>query len=603
MTKLQEQALRKGTQIAVYEIRDVLGINQSEFIYRAWNEHLNANVIIKEFFPFDYVVRDETSQTVRENSKKDVPVVEFGLKNFNTENEKLLGVQHPGVQSAHNVLSFNQTAYLAVEDEKGTLLSEQLEKLNSFNEDQCRMILTSLLNTVINYNLADIIHGDIYPGNILIKANEKPTLINFAGAWHGFAEHVKMLPFQLHTGFAAPEQYQKDQPNDISSDLFAIGATIYRCITQSNPVDSRDRIAALAAQKPDPQKSALDHAPSGFSKELLELIDWMLQPDTKSRPHAPEEVLTELNKENKNSVALQDAYPAKIEKASATKIDSEPGKEKLGLPLILSGMMGSVLIGSLVLWFLQNNDINSNSISGSSDQVVKLTKEEIKHSSEQIVASNDEVETEASLILDQEQDVSTDKEADSDQKIVADNVNVISASEDLVEKNTLSQSEQTLSENPDLPETTESKDTKELVEVSEVSVEQASKPDAELKPGKVDEVTQMASEKSDLINLHMTKAQENFAAIQLTTPIENNAYLHYKAVLMLDPTHEDAKKGIQKIVDFYLILIDKAIAREDYKFAQIYLNRAKSISPKTLYINEKTEQLIRLQDIAPNLNE
>ena len=250
MNNNEKMALRKGTEIAVYEIKDVLGANSSEISYRAWNEHLNTTVILKEFFPSDYVERDAEDQSVREKSKKDTAIFEYGLNNFIQQNEKLLGVQHPGVQSAHNVLKFNNTAYLAIDDEQGTLLAEQLEKSKSFSEDELRIVLTSLLNALQKIHEAGVVHGDIYPGNILIKKNGQPVLINVATARQNFAEHVKMLSFELREGYASSEQYKKDgHTTGASVDFYGLGATLYRCVTSFDPEDAKNRMADLDEKK------------------------------------------------------------------------------------------------------------------------------------------------------------------------------------------------------------------------------------------------------------------------------------------------------------------------------------------------------------------
>jgi hypothetical protein len=97
--------------------------------------------------------------------------------------------------------------------------------------------------------------------------------------------------------------------------------------------------------------------------------------------------------------------------------------------------------------------------------------------------------------------------------------------------------------------------------------------------------------KDDLIEQHLARAEESLTAFRLTTPDEDNAYFHYKAVLEIAPDHEGALKGLRQVVDRYILLIDKAIQKDEIDFARVYLNRAKNILPNSPYLKSKAEEL------------
>ena len=44
MAQSMEHALKKDTHIGVYEIKEVIRIDDFGITYRAWNEHLNSRV-------------------------------------------------------------------------------------------------------------------------------------------------------------------------------------------------------------------------------------------------------------------------------------------------------------------------------------------------------------------------------------------------------------------------------------------------------------------------------------------------------------------------------------------------------------------------------
>ncbi len=577
MTKLQEQALRKGTQIAVYEIKEVLGQNTSEILYRAWNEHLNASVILKEFFPSDFVMRDEEDQSVRGNSKKDMAVFDFGLKNFLHHYEKLLAVQHPGIQNAHNILEFNQTAYLALDDIKGDSLSDLLENSKTFNEQELRIILTGILKALQGCHANGIIHGDIHPENILIKKNNLPVLFNFAAARQAFARHVKMLPFELHKGgYAAPEQSEKQGYENASVDLYGLGATIYRCIFNKDPQPEGAKEKPAKQKNSDEQQSIVKQAAENFSEEFLRVIEWMLKPDPKSRPQSVAEVLLRLNRDEKNSKALAIAYPEKSEIVAAKPSDSN-GEQGRGGVIAALLSIAIIAVGVAIFWTIQNKN-----------KATVVEKEATAKST--VVASAAVTKEPAEKIIQQAVVPEALPEENPEQSEQGES----SVSEGGLDKPGENRTD-VVSQKDSKTEQTESK----LVQAVESEKKQQSETsdlkavaEKTLQGGEgVSQSSELQNEDKDLIDQYMEKAGQRFAKYQLTTPINDNAYNYYLAVLEIDPEHVGAQNGLRMIVDLYIRLIDKAVREKKYDLARLYMNRAKDILPDSPKLKQKTDEL------------
>ena len=599
MNKIPKQALEKGIQIAVYEIKEALGGNLSEITYQAWNEHLNTTVILKEFFPSDYVVRDEANQFVRENSKKDMAVFKFGLNNFIQQNEKLLGIQHSGVQNAHNVLKFNHTAYLAVEDEQGALLSEQLEKSKSFTEEELRILLTSLLNALENIHEAGISHGDIHPDNILIRKNGEPVLMNIAAARQDFAKHVKMLPFELHQGYASPEQYEKDNHVGTAVDLYGLGATLYRCVTHTDPVAASQRMSDLNENKPDPLKIILDQKESGFSEEFLKTIDWMLHPDVKDRPQSVSEVLTELNKDNNNLKAAEAANPVKSEKQDRNYVDSESKEGYIIWIGLFAGMISFVAIGLGLIWFLQKGEISWDA--NLPDQEKQISEVAVVQES----GSGNSSKTPAiqSVIEPKQKKPTIDNAPDETSVKLVEKIPVKEVPIKSTQQEEVASKAEVITDKPSPSEKQAGTDlSSQEVPALKPSGEN---PVVQVKPEKKSEpiAEKKVLSEDDLIKQHMAKAKEKFTALDLTTPSEDNAYHYYKAVLKIDPDHEGAAKGLRRIVDRYILFIDTAIEKDQVDLAEVYLKRAKSVLPNSPYIKKKNDEIAELKQFSRVVDE
>ncbi len=94
-----------------------------------------------------------------------------------------------------------------------------------------------------------------------------------------------------------------------------------------------------------------------------------------------------------------------------------------------------------------------------------------------------------------------------------------------------------------------------------------------------DEADEMQSTAPHVISQHLAAAEEAIKALRMTTPAGDNAYEHYQAVLAVDPDNAKAHAGIQKMVDTYVYLIEKAIAEDELDKARVYLQRAENIKP------------------------
>ncbi|HNP25218.1 MAG TPA: hypothetical protein PKM20_00625 [Nitrosomonas sp.] len=95
----------------------------------------------------------------------------------------------------------------------------------------------------------------------------------------------------------------------------------------------------------------------------------------------------------------------------------------------------------------------------------------------------------------------------------------------------------------------------------------------------VDEADEMQSTAPHAVSQHLAAAEEAIKALRMTTPAGDNAYEHYQAVLAVDPDNAKAHAGMQKMVDMYVYLIEKAVAEDELDKARVYLQRAENIKP------------------------
>lgn len=142
-----------------------------------------------------------------------------------------------------------------------------------------------------------IVHRDIKPDNVMIGTDGSAWLLDF-----GLARHLDRVsltatgPFNgvIGTaGYSPPEQFKNLKPDqDARTDLFALGVTLYECVTGINPFRHRARDPFEMLHRIE--HSALPKIPRQIDSkdELSQLILSMTRRQRSHRPATVSEALS-----------------------------------------------------------------------------------------------------------------------------------------------------------------------------------------------------------------------------------------------------------------------------------------------------------------------
>ncbi len=339
MTQPYQHALPAGTRLSSYEIRDTLGIGAFGITYKAYDHSLDRIVAVKEYLPSGLAVRVADGTTVSPKSEAESKDYRYGLGRFLDEARTLARFHEPHVVRIITYLEAHGTAYFVMDYEDGEPLDKHLKQAGTLRENEIRAIVIPILHSLRGVHAQNFLHRDIKPANIYLRRDGSPVLLDFGAARQAMGENGRASTSMVTPGYAPFEQYLTDDKQGPWSDIYALGATLYHCVTGLAPMPSTERVAALHGGEPDPLAGVSGTLGSRYSPVFLDTMMWMLRPAAKDRPQSVDRVLAAFNGDvagilmspaPEQTAATDDAVTDDID-LDATRPDgaSDPGTQRL----------------------------------------------------------------------------------------------------------------------------------------------------------------------------------------------------------------------------------------------------------------------------------
>jgi serine/threonine-protein kinase PpkA len=283
MQEPKNQALPIGAMIEEFRIVRILGMGSFGVVYQCENTYLDETVAIKEFLPTDLATR-LTDGRITPLSPATKDAFAWALDRFLQEAKTLWGLGHPvphrNIVRVTRYRELNGSAYMFMEFERGRPLSAVLEETGTLPMADVRAILEPLLDGLERVHSSGIVHRDIKPANILIRSDGSPVLIDFGAARYVDKSGERSV-FATYTPlYAALEQHQDVGEQGPWTDIYGLGATLYRAVTGEPPKSASQRLLS------DPQRPSAEAASGRYPDEFLRAIDWACELDPGKRPQS-----------------------------------------------------------------------------------------------------------------------------------------------------------------------------------------------------------------------------------------------------------------------------------------------------------------------------
>ena len=281
--------LQSGTIIDQYIIERELAHGGFSSVYLARQMSDQIQVAIKEYLPRKFAHRSWNNVVVA-NDDENKSVFFHGRALFFEEAKVLATLKHPNIVNVINFFNANETVYMVMQYDYGLTLDRLMRRNRDLIDgDFLAKIFDKLLQGLEAVHAHGLIHLDVKPANILVRAEHDPLLLDFGASRKFPAAPSNGRSKILTPGFSPIEQHDRKGELGPWSDIYALGASLRSFLDSKIPPPAIDRLSQ------DNLQPASKVYRRKFPEYLLNAIDWTMMLDPAQRPQSVAELQQKLS--------------------------------------------------------------------------------------------------------------------------------------------------------------------------------------------------------------------------------------------------------------------------------------------------------------------
>jgi len=233
--------LKVGTEVRGYRIEGILGHGGMGVVYEARQISLDRLVALKVLSP-------ELSADVSFRER------------FRREGQIQAAIDHPHIVTVHEAGEIDEGLFIAMRIVRGPTLKDMIIG-RELEAARTLRILTPIADALDAAHSGGLIHRDVKPQNILVGARDHAFLADF-GLTKGANESglTRTGQFVGTIDYISPEQIRGEQAQP-ASDIYALAAVLYECLTGVVPYAKPSDAAVLFAHMSDPRPLVTEKRP------------------------------------------------------------------------------------------------------------------------------------------------------------------------------------------------------------------------------------------------------------------------------------------------------------------------------------------------------
>ena len=280
-----------------YIVGKVIGFGGFGVTYIGWDALLEHKIAVKEYMPSEFSTRAMGTKEVTVFGGKKTEQFNSGLKKFHEEAHKIAKFNtDDGIVRVYDTSEENNTAYIIMELLEGQTLASYLQQEGKIPYEKAVSIILPIAQALKDVHAAGVIHRDIAPDNIFLTKDGKVKLIDFGAARFATTSHSRSLSVLIKQGYSPEEQYRSRGDQGAYTDVYALGAVLYRMITGETPPDALERRAFLENKKKDillPITNFAKDVPENIQAAIYNATNVRIEDRTQSADELIEELTTD----------------------------------------------------------------------------------------------------------------------------------------------------------------------------------------------------------------------------------------------------------------------------------------------------------------------
>src|SRR5579884_136813 len=221
-----------GEVLGGYRILEVIGIGGMAIVYRAEQMSLGRHVALKVLSP--ELGRDEAFQ-----------------ERFRREGKHVASLEHPHVVTVYDSGEADGRLFLAMRFVEGSTLADRM-RAGALPARETLSILRPIGDALEAAHGMGLVHRDVKPQNILLADRGHPYLADFGIAKGAHTNGLTVTGGFLGSfNYAAPEQ-ALGRPTTAATDVYALTAVLYQCLTGQVPYPRDTDAGVLLAHVNEP---------------------------------------------------------------------------------------------------------------------------------------------------------------------------------------------------------------------------------------------------------------------------------------------------------------------------------------------------------------
>ena len=259
-----------GQRFGRYEVRSKLGEGGMGQVYMALDSELGRNVALK-LLPSEFTTDDDRRSRFRQEARV------------------ISALNHPNIITIYEIGENEHGSFLATEFVDGRTLRDVI-KSESLTLPRILKIVEQTANALVAAHAAGIVHRDVKPENIMLRADGIVKVLDFGLAKPrtsvmplGDVDTSKTVPGTVmgSARYMSPEQ-ARGLETDERTDIWSLGVVVYEMLSGHVPFEGEttaDTLASVIYKEPEP----INHLLPNLPPELQRILKKALQKDRDER--------------------------------------------------------------------------------------------------------------------------------------------------------------------------------------------------------------------------------------------------------------------------------------------------------------------------------